>query len=149
MRLELTIAIVLLAIALARWRGGGPERAIAGVMVANFVIGMGNRMLRGQFSFENIDPVMFTVDLLTLAALVWIALRANRMWTIVMASLQVIVICAHVAVLAYHGVNQVYWAMMAAAQYVQIPVMIVGTAWHMARVRRIGPYRQWRRAASH
>ena len=81
--------IALLAfIVLALWRGAGPERRIAGVFIFMFVadrvyhavLGSGRLLLNADLGHVLIDAV-------ALAAFVWIALRANRVYPLWLASL--------------------------------------------------------------
>ena len=94
------------------------------------------------------DLLLATIDALTLVGLTTVSLQANRMWPLVVAALQLLVMFAHVSVLVSVGGKQVYWGMMAAAQYMQLLAIGLGITAHHFRERRTGRYRSWRHGAA-
>ena len=125
-------------------RGSGPERAIATVLSASLLFSVVRVMMRGPDDFTGLDPILVLIDLAVFAAVLRVALRANRMWPLVIAAMQLIVLLAHVYTLLKVGANQVYWAMMAFPQYIQMLVLGIGVVCHLMRYARIGRYRDWR-----
>lgn len=144
MRFALTVTVILLSVAFAYRYGRGPERSAAAILSTAFVVSLIARLLRGPIEYVHLDPIAAAVDTATLGGVMWVALNANRVWPLVIASLQLFVIIAHVSVLLSSGWNQVYWGMMAIAQYLQLIVLVIGIASHHSRERRIGRYRSWR-----
>jgi hypothetical protein len=146
MRFALTVAIFLLLFGLARRYGRGPEQQVAGILLANFMASIVHVMVAGQVSFDSMDRFVAVVDFVSLVAIVWIALRANRMWPLLIAALQLVVMIAHFSVFIEFGSRTVYWGMMAISQYLQLGVLAGGVVMHHRREKRAGPYRSWRSA---
>ena len=144
MRFWITVASLSILIGLVRRYGREPEQYAAGILFANFVLQLLNFVLRGPFDFIKVDPILFAIDAVTFLAMTWVALNANRLWPLVISALQMLVVIAHVSVLTSNGWDQVYWGMMAIAQYLQLLVVACGTLNHHFRERRAGPYRSWR-----
>lgn len=152
MRFWLTVLAVLAILGVAVRIGRGPERYTAGILITSFLLTLANRTLRGPFGFDHVDPVLATIDGLTLVATTWVALRANRLWPLVVSSFQWLIVFAHVSVLitpylaerAATMINQGYWAMMIVSNYAQLILISLGTLTHYLRERRIGRYRSWR-----
>jgi hypothetical protein len=144
MRFTLTVAIFLLLFGLARRFGKGPEQQVAGILLANLTLCILNVMLSGPVRFEAIDRIVGLVDLASLVGFFWVALRANRMWPLLIAALQVMVMIAHLSVIIELGARTAYWGMMAVSQYLQLLVLAAGLVMHHRREKRVGPYRSWR-----
>jgi hypothetical protein len=144
MRFWLTVAAFLILFGLAKRWGQGPERQAAALLLANLVLSILNIMLRGPVDFHITDPVLVLLDLATLLGFLTIALRANRMWPMMLSALQCLVMIAHFSVFTHRGWSQVYWGMMAFSQYLQLLVLAVGVITHHRRELRVGPYRSWR-----
>lgn len=82
-------------IAWATLRGGAPERvtAIAFVLALAATASGGFWSIPGEF---RVIPVhLFVVDLVLLAALIVIAVRANRWWPIPVAGMQLVAVLVH------------------------------------------------------
>lgn len=146
--LSIAILLVVLASAAVAIRfGGGPERTAATVIVAWIVADAIHHLISGPATFENVDPVHLVLDTGELVAIVWIALRANRMWPLWAAAAQLICVSGHVAALIEpSGMRRAYWAITQLPQYIQLAALLLGTAAHVRRERDIGPYRNWREA---
>ena len=145
MRFLLTVAAFALIVVLAFRLGRRPERIIALTLAASFVATVVNtRFIHGPHSYRAVDPVVMAIDGLTWLVLCRVALSANRFWPLTVTALQTIVLIAHLSVFARVGWRQVYWAMMAYPQYVQLAIVLWGIVQHHVRERRIGRYRDWR-----
>ena len=144
MRFFLTVAIFLLLFGLSKRFGKGPERQVAGILLANLFLCIFHVMVSGQVRFGQMDRVVALVDLASLVGFLWVALRANRMWPLLIAALQIMVMIAHLSVFVVPGAPEVYWGMMALSQYLQLVVLAAGLAMHHLREKRVGPYRSWR-----
>ncbi|WP_305095671.1 hypothetical protein [Croceibacterium aestuarii] len=139
------LALVILASAVAYRRGGPPERFAALVIVAWVGSDAVYHLLFGFGTFARVDPVHVVFDVSELAAVVWLALRANRVWPIVAAAAQVMCVSGHIAVLVEpDGARRAYWAMTSLPQYIQLAALVAGAAAHQKRLRLIGRYRSWR-----
>jgi hypothetical protein len=142
---SLIFAVILAAGALAWRRGGAPERAAAAIIVAWIVGDALYHILFGPSGFERVDPVHLVLDGAELAALLWLALRANRVWPLFAAAAQLICVTGHAAVLLEpDGMRRAYWAMTQLPQYIQLTALVMGAAAHARREQLIGPYRSWR-----
>ena len=141
----LSITILLILNASAYRFGRGPERGMANLLSANFVLVLLYYGLFGAPSFGKLNYTLAGLDGLTLVGMMWIALRANRMWTMVITSLQVVVMITHASVLISIGWTRVYYGMIALSQYCELISLAIGIACHYVRERRFGMYREWRR----
>src|SRR5688500_566272 len=99
----------------------------------------------GPASFAEVDPAHLVLDGAELAAITWLALRANRVWPLWAAAAQLITVSGHIAVMVEPvSVRRAYWAVRELPGYVQLLALACGAAFHARRVRRIGCYRSWR-----
>jgi hypothetical protein len=144
MRFWLTVATFLVLFGLARRYGKEPEQQVAAILLANFLLLLLYVGFLGDVQFAQVDRVLAVLDLASLAGFLWVALRANRMWPLVIAALQTVVMIAHLSVFIQLGARTVYWGMMAVSQYLQLAVLAAGLTTHYLREKRVGPYRSWR-----
>jgi hypothetical protein len=147
---EVRLWLQILAIAsllLAAWRiGGGPERALGGVLAGMMAIDL---VYHGVFEGLSFAPpewtFHFALDLTALAATVPVALLANRMYPLWFAAFQLIAVFAHLARDLAPGVAKLaYGIMYIGPSYFQILLLAGGIWLHHRRVRKYGPYRSWR-----
>jgi hypothetical protein len=148
MQAQITLVVgvvVLLALAAYR-RGGPPERLAATIIAAWVLIDATYHLLFGPSGFDRVDPVHVVLDGGELVAITWLALRANRMWPLWAAAAQLLCFSGHIAVwLEPGGMRRAYWAMTQLPQYIQLGALLLGAFAHERRLARIGgPYRSWR-----
>jgi len=130
---------------LGYYRGGPPERVAAIVIVGWVLIDAIYHVLFGPSGFDKVDPVHLVLDGGELAAIVWLALNANRTWPLWAAAAQVICVSGHLALLIEgDGMRRAYWAMTQLPQYIQLLALLLGATAHARRVRLMGHYRSWR-----
>ena len=99
----------------------------------------------GPSGFDVVDPVHLVLDGGELVAIMWLALRANRMWPLWAAAAQLICVSGHVAAFVdVGGMRRAYWAMTQLPPYIQLIALVLGAVAHARRFERIGPYRSWR-----
>lgn len=150
LRVELqTVAFVLLALAAWRW-GGGPERALAAVLIwlkaADWVY---HGILQGSLHLDDIDRAHALIDIAACVGAFAVALYANRIYPLWFAAVQLLAVFAHLArVMAVEILPVVYAIMFIAPSYLQIFILAAGLWLHRRRVRRYGPYRSWRPSSS-
>ncbi|HEY6814625.1 MAG TPA: hypothetical protein VI168_03705 [Croceibacterium sp.] len=126
-------------------RGGPPERIATGIIVCWVISDVSYHLVFGPSGFDAVDPVHLVLDGGELVAIVWLALRANRMWPLWAAAAQLICVSGHVAVLiSPEGMRRAYWAMTQLPPYIQLVAVFLGAVSHTRRLERIGPYRSWR-----
>src|SRR5215208_5455602 len=79
----------------AFWRGRADERLIAGVCVAASVASL---LLLGpaRLRYSGMEFGVLAVDLLTLAAFVYVALRSDRFWPLWVSGLQLTTSVGHI-----------------------------------------------------
>jgi hypothetical protein len=141
----LGFAMILAAAFFAVARGGPPERMAAGIIVCWVITDVSYHLVFGPSGFDAVDPVHLVLDGVELVAIVWLALRANRMWPLWAAAAQLICVSGHVAVLVSpEGMRRAYWAMTQLPPYIQLTALLLGAIAHARRFERIGPYRSWR-----
>jgi len=141
----LGFAMILAAAFFAVARGGPPERIAAGIIVCWVMSDVSYHLVFGPSGFERVDPVHLVLDGGELVAIVWLALRANRMWPLWAAAAQLICVSGHVAVfISPEGMRRAYWAMTQLPPYIQLTAVFLGAVAHARRFERIGPYRSWR-----
>jgi hypothetical protein len=143
------VAFIVALVGGAGWlaydRGGPPERFAAVVIVGWIATDAMYHVLFGLSGFDKVDPVHLVLDGGELAAILWLALNANRTWPLWAAAAQVICVSGHIAgLIEPGGMRRAYWAMTQLPQYVQLTALLVGATAHARRVRLMGRYRSWR-----
>ena len=147
MAIEVILSLALFAAAGAyAWRRGGPpERIAAKIVIVWILTDVTYHLLFGPSGFVVVDPAHLVIDGAELVAIVWLALRANRMWPLWAAAAQLMTFMGHIAVIiGESGWNYAYWAMTQVPPYMQLIALVCGAAFHNRRFRRIGHYRSWR-----
>ncbi|WP_209348506.1 hypothetical protein [Pontixanthobacter sp. CEM42] len=136
------IALVLAAL---RY-GAGPERwASYTILWMAVSTRLYFWLVGGSASLQTTDTVFFLIDLSVGAMLIWIALRANRMYTLWLAGFQILAILAHLARGVADGISPIAYAvMMVGPSYFQTIILAFGIWFHHRRVKRHGNYRSWR-----
>jgi hypothetical protein len=124
--------------------GGRPERwAICAQLIA-FLLSLFAISFRWN-SFVGLPIGLSLIDITLAAALAAIALRANRLWPIVLAGMQVATVFAHVAKLLTFPLPTAGYAIF--VQFWAWPMLVVtalGTRNHHLRKRRYGQERDWK-----
>jgi hypothetical protein len=146
MMLNMVPRLLLMVVVLFAFRKGEePERLVGVILLAAFLLDLGNHAVFGDPAWFAINPGHVVIDTWTFASLLWVALRANRGWPLWASAAQVIVIMAHIAKLWDPGiVRKAYWAMTQMPLILQLVILALGTLAHVARARRIGWYHSWR-----
>lgn len=146
MMLIWTLRIAISAIAIFAFRKGGePERLVAAVLLASAGLDVFNHILFGEPAFYLVNPGHLVIDVWSMIALMWIALRANRAWPMWVSAAQIIVVLGHVSkIVELSLVRYGYYAMTQVPLNVQAAALLIGTIAHMRRQERIGNYNAWR-----
>ncbi len=141
-----TLRIAIAAIAIFAFRKGGePERLVAAVLLASAGLDVFNHILFGEPAFYLVNPGHLVIDVWSMIALMWIALRANRAWPMWVSAAQIIVVLGHVSkIVELSLVRYGYYAMTQVPLNVQAAALLIGTIAHMRRQERIGNYNAWR-----
>lgn len=125
---------------------GKPERIVARFMLAELLADLIKQALVGSATFRAMNGFLFTAELVLLVTFVVVALKANRVWPLTVAGLQLLVCLAHVARLFSPASTnaQIYWAMTSLPSFL-ICLIVAGAIFvHRRRVRRLGPVPDWR-----
>lgn len=124
-------------------RGGAPERIVASLFPAAAAISV---VWGRQISNAFIRPAygLLTIDMALLIALIAVALRANRNWTMTVAAMQLIMVSVHLArILNPDTIRPVYTVMLALWSWPMVLLLAVGTYQHHYRLKRNGRDRSW------
>ena len=127
--------------------GAGPERWSVGIVAGVFLLDLVYHMIFGLAQFDGgFDTWHAALDGATLVAMVLVAVKANRMYTLWIAAFQLNAVLAHGANLLLPDVSGLtYFTMYSAPINFQIAVLALGLAWHWRRSRKFGTYRSWAR----
>ncbi|SEH14953.1 hypothetical protein SAMN05428974_1315 [Sphingopyxis sp. YR583] len=143
--LRIAIFLILLVgtCAYALWRGGAPERIAAGAMLAAC---FGSALVRSDadLRFSQMEVGIFLIDLLLLAVLFGVALRADRGWPIFVTALHLATVGAHAVKLIQPDIIRVtYVVMVTAWSWPMVIALAVGTFRHRLRVGSQGCDLDW------
>ena len=141
----LVLSLIVLSTFAAYSRGGPPERFAAVLLAGLIVVDTAYHLLFGPSGFDRVDPWHLFLDITMLGFLLWLALRANRIWPLFVAAAQLLSVTGHIAVLVQpDGMRRAYWAMTQLPQYIQLTALLAGAWAHARREKLLGPYRSWR-----
>lgn len=118
-------------------RGGRPERQIAATLCAMAALDLGFHSVTGAAGeYGKVDAFHTLNDLWALAAMLAVALRADRFWTLWVAAFQLIAALSHlVRFLDVEMLRIVYAIIIRAPFWMQIMLVGLGT-WGTARRSR-------------
>jgi hypothetical protein len=137
MRYWFQIALTVVAVAYCWRRGGQPERAAAAVIPAMYLLDLLYHVIWGQVTtYDRVNVGHLVLDTAALFVFVLIAVRANRWWTIWLASAQIVAVVSHFL----RGITSamhpwVYAAMTRGPSWLEIMLLFVGTALYQYRRR--------------
>lgn len=133
----------LLATVYSLAKGGAPERVTGGSLLLATLF---TRALQNDYAvrFARVEWSVFWVDLVLLAALMTVALLADRFWTLWLVALQALGTGAHLIRLIDHDVLRFAYAVLTAVwSYPMLLLLMAGTARHGARRKLHGRDRDW------
>jgi hypothetical protein len=136
------LAFWLVSCGYALISGGIPERIAAGIFLLAFPA---SRLAFSLgWSVAGLSLGVLIVDLAMLLPMLWIALKANRLWPIPMAAMQALQILGHVLKLADPTMLPLlYWLSRIAWAYPMLVLLVLGTLRHANRERRLGAEQPW------
>ncbi len=127
----------------ALWKGGPPERIVGGSLLLAYAATLASYSSYAE-RFVHVETRILLVDMVLLAVLVAVALRADRGWPIILAGLQLDTVGAHLLKNWDLDMIRVTYAVMIAAwSYPMVIVLALGTWRHAARLRRHGYDVSW------
>jgi len=131
--------LLLLACGYAVFRGDWPERTVA-IMVLLGVMATALAYYLGKNAYTHLDTAMFLIDLICLAVLIWITLKADRFWTIPFTALHLIGLSGHILRLAEADIYPVIYKILVGAPI--YPMLLLLTWGTRRAVTRRGARRQ-------
>lgn len=143
LRYLIQIGLLTAVTAFAVTRGGKPEKQIAAVLCAMAALDLGFHTITGAAGeYGEVDTFHAFNDLWSLAAMLAVALRAERFWTLWVAAFQLIAALSHlIRFLDLEMLRIVYAIVIRAPFWMQIMLVGLGT-WNFA-------HRSSRAAATH
>ncbi len=144
--LFLFIGLALVAGTLGVLRyGAAPERVVLQILLAATLLDFAYHGIIGPDHDRDVDVGHLTLDSATFAGLLWVALRANRVWPLWVCALQLQPLVVHLSmILRLPSHSMAYWLMMVVPSNLQVLIVVLGAIAHVHRKRLIGPYRDWR-----
>lgn len=147
-RIILFNVLLLATCGYAIMRGGTPEKLTGWLLIAaaglTFVTGWRPAM------FQQVEITMFLIDLTLLAGLVVIALKADRLWPMVLAAFQLDSAAIHILKLVDADMISITYALMVAIwSYPMLLILAIGTLRHQRRLAQFGEDRAWSLAADY
>lgn len=137
-------AAFLACLVYAFFAGGKPERAAILAQLVALLLSFTAISFR-SIPVKGLPIGLALVDLALAVALSILAVRANRIWPIVLAGMQVATIFAHVARMLSFPLPAAGYVIF--VQFWAWPMLIVtalGTYNHRSRTRRLGQERDWK-----
>lgn len=145
-----TLFIPLLALVLgyALLKGGAPERLTALIMIAasaSTVTTWGP----WQGRYTSVELGIFVTDFVMMLALVALALKAERFWTLWVAAFQVMQFASHIPEILVPDLLPVtYKVVISIWSYPMLILLAIGTFRHVQRVREYGNDKSWSASSS-
>jgi len=137
------VILTLVCCGFAIWRGGGPERAGATILLSGSIITVFALHSWG-LRYRSVETSAMIVDLAVLGLMIWLAIRANRFWPIGMSGLQILGIAGHILSITQSDLSpRVYNLVTALGIYPMLLLLGIGTRNHRRRLRAIGADRSW------
>lgn len=142
-RIQLFQMLLILCCSYGLIWGGRPERfAVIIVMVGFFLTIAVAAPVSERFS--HVEVSIFLVDTAMLGSFFYLALNAERFWTIWLCAMQSIQVLTHLPIMVIPELlPQAYGAVAAIWAYPMLIVLTVGTYRHQQRLRRFGVDKSW------
>lgn len=123
-----------LSFAYAVWKGGAPERAAAMILLAGLIGSIGVEVILREDSFASIPVKLVIVDIILGAALLLLAVHANRLWLIFLAACQLSAVISHLARLIAPEMMPLGYAFLVSLWSIPMTgLLIFGTWCHQKR----------------
>ena len=139
------VAFAVLIVLAAR-HGGAPERSVA-VIIGQMPVtdALYHVIFQSVPRFHEVELGHLAIDLVTAIGLIFIALQANRIYTLWIGSFQLVALQAHLIRELVEQVSPIaYFTMQTLPSYFQILVLAIGLWCHHRRQQKYGRYREWR-----
>ncbi len=143
LRIALFVILLVAAAVYALRKGGGPERAMAMILLA---MAASDQILHLFIParFLQVDTGHLLIDVLAAAATLILALKAYRFWPLIAGSLQLLPLVAHSTRAIDIALDPIaYLTMQVAASWLLPPLLALGTYRHQRRIRQTGSEPSW------
>lgn len=126
-------AVQAIAAGYALWRGGGPERVVALLLLAASLATL--MVPAGETSFHRVFWPVLWIDLTLLVSLAGVAAFADRFWPTWIASCQFMTVAGH-GVRAYEPElwAAAYWLIIGSIAYPMLAMLVMGAWRHHRRL---------------
>lgn len=127
------------------WRfGARPERTSLTILLAAIAATFLTRSLIGRITQDQVQELDAVIGAIACGLLILIAVRANRIYPMVMAAGQTIAGLAHLLKAFDLIQGRIgYLVPVVGGAYIALAALWVGTLVHARRVKREGPYPDW------
>jgi hypothetical protein len=131
-RIALFLAFLLIATGYAAWRGGGPERAMAGIALTMVAA---DHLLHVFVppEFASLDTGHLAIDLFGAATTTLLALFAHRFWPMCIAVLHMLPLLAHTSRLLDATMQPAVYLTMQVATSWPVPLILILATWRHQR----------------
>ena len=142
-RIQLFQALLIFCCSYGLIRGGRPERlAVITILVGFFLTIAVAAPVSERFS--HVEVRILLVDTAMLLSFFYLALNAERFWTIWLCAMQSIQVLTHLPIIIIPELlPQAYGAVAAIWAYPMLIVLTIGTYRHQQRLQRYGVDRSW------
>lgn len=142
-RIAIFMTLLIAVAAFALRKGGGPERAMAIILIAMACADQALHLFVPP-RFASIDTGHLVIDLAAAASTTVLALVAHRFWPMLAAVFQILPLAAHVGKAADMSVHPVaYQTMQVAASWPLLLLLALATWRHLSRLRATGSDPSW------
>jgi len=142
-RIVIFLILLLMALGYAFWKGGGPERCMAAIMLSMLVFDQALHLIIPA-QFASLDAGHLLIDVFAAVTTVSLALVAHRFWPMIAAVFQVLPLLAHFSRVADLSMQPIaYLTMQVAASWLLPPLLVLATWRHQRRLQRSGSDRSW------
>ena len=137
LRYLLLLGLLSIASTYAVRNGGRPEKQVAAILSAMVALDLGYHGIVGwQTSYDGIDPFHTFNDAWALAAMLAVALTADRFWTLWLTALQVIAATSHLLRVIDSEMLRIVYAVITRFPFWLQILLLIGGTWNHARKRR-------------
>jgi len=143
LRIAIFVTLLLAALVYALRKGGGPEKAVAAILIAMAIADQALHLFV-PVEFLTVDTGHLMIDLTAAISTLAVALTAYRFWPMIAAVLQCLPLLAHTTRaidITLHPVA--YLTMQVAASWLLPPLLVAATWQHRRRLASIGSDRSW------
>lgn len=142
-RIQLFQALLIICCSYGLIWGGRPERFAVIIILIGFFLTIAVAAPVSD-RFSHVEVRIFLVDTAMLVSFFYLALNAERFWTLWLCAMQSIQVLTHLPIMVIPELMpQAYGAVAAVWAYPMLIVLTVGTYRHQQRLQRFGVDKSW------